>query len=135
MKNKNLLLTLAALLVLLQVVLPFLHAHTGVSSTSGFHLHFSTVASASSLTDVVMESAHDSYTDEVAISNLKDRESDRLLVPLGRSLIFIITFLFLAASCLPLISWIRVRSPDRPEKKRTSPNFYLLALAPPNNTL
>lgn len=135
MKNKNLLLTFAALLVLLQVVLPFLHAHTGVSSISGFHLHFSTAPSVHPLTDVVAESAHESYAGEVAISNLKDRESDRPLLPLERSSVFIITFLFLAACCLPLIFRICTRPFDRPEKKRTSPNFYLLALAPPDNTL
>ena len=135
MKNKNLLMTFAALLVLLQVVLPFLHAHTGVSSKSGFHLHFSTVASASHFSNVVADSGHESLSGEVAISNLKDRESDRPLMPLERSPVFIITFLFLAASCLPLIFRICIRHLSQPEKKRTSPNFYLLALAPPSNTL
>lgn len=133
--KRKLLLGFAACLVLLQVALPFLHAHTGITSKSGFHLHFYTVASADHSSEVTVQATQDADSGEVAIANLKDRESERLPFPLSQRLYVVAALITLLAVYLSPLFWKQGWLFSLPIKKYSSPNFYLPALAPPQANL
>ena len=73
---------LLLILITLQVVLPFLHAHTGISKQAGLHLHFATARLAGEPVDDHFSSVstvEEHESPEVGVPPAKDKDSDNAL--------------------------------------------------------
>ena len=133
--KKTIFLIFALWLALLQGVLPFLHAHSGLSSKTGFHLHFSPIALSDRSTEATVHAIQDSDSAEVAITNIKDPESEPRPFPLTQWLYAPVAIFFLVTVYLSPIFWRSGWLFSLPIKKYSSSSFWLPSLAPPQTYL
>jgi hypothetical protein len=130
LRSKPLLLAALFLAIILQVLTPFLHAHTGASSQFGLHLH---------VTSTGFESAKAAEAGNAVLANTTE-ESPEVGVPASRQSeqldLVILNFYVLALFALAYATYISRSTPyfftlDRFAYQRYAQSSLPISLAPP----